>query len=67
MSKRPVSVFMGDALERRVHRHRAHGDKIRSFSDVAREAMEKGLDVMDRERAASSGHRAEEITNHAAA
>ncbi|WP_437983734.1 hypothetical protein [Sorangium sp. So ce117] len=49
-SKRPVSVFMGPELERRVSRHRIGGDKIRSFSDVAREAMEKGLDVMERER-----------------
>ncbi|WP_437714952.1 hypothetical protein WMF45_00185 [Sorangium sp. So ce448] len=49
-SKRPVSVFMGDALERRVNRHRIGGDKIRSFSDVAREAIEKGLDVMEREQ-----------------
>ncbi|MDC0680370.1 hypothetical protein [Sorangium atrum] len=30
--------------------HRVDDGKIRSFSDVAREAMEKGLDAMDRER-----------------
>ena len=50
MSMRGVTVFMGDALQRRVNGHRVDVGKIRSFSDVAREAMEKGLDVMERER-----------------
>ncbi|WP_438020702.1 hypothetical protein WMF18_17210 [Sorangium sp. So ce315] len=48
-SKRPVSVFMGDELEQRLHARRIAGGRIRSFSDVAREAMEKGLDVIERE------------------
>lgn len=62
MSMRGVTVFMGDALERRVNGHRVDGGKIRSFSDVAREAMEKGLDVMDRERRSQA-----EAGEHAAA
>ncbi|KYF98456.1 hypothetical protein BE17_07650 [Sorangium cellulosum] len=66
-SMRGVTVFMGDALERRVNGHRVNDGKIRSFSDVAREAMEKGLGVMERERRESAGATPESVESNAAA
>jgi predicted component of type VI protein secretion system len=50
MSKRTRTVVVDDALEERVNTRRVAGKKIRSFSDVAREAMAKGLDVLEQER-----------------
>ncbi|WP_438015005.1 hypothetical protein WMF18_29510 [Sorangium sp. So ce315] len=46
-SKRPVTVVLDDSLEERVNTRRVTGKKIRSFSDVAREALAKGLDVLE--------------------
>jgi hypothetical protein len=42
---------MEDELERRLHARRVIGGRIRNFSAVAREALIKGLDVLDQEGA----------------
>ncbi|WP_438040936.1 hypothetical protein [Sorangium sp. So ce128] len=54
MSKRPVTVLLDDEVEARLHRRRVSRDRIRSFSDVTREALIRGLDVMDREHLPAS-------------
>ncbi|WP_434048057.1 MULTISPECIES: hypothetical protein [Sorangium] len=46
-SKRPVTVFLDNALEERVNARRIAGKRIRSFSDVTREALAKGLDLLE--------------------
>jgi hypothetical protein len=50
MSNRSASVWLDDELERRINARRiTPGGRIRSFSVVAREALIKGLDALDRE------------------
>ncbi|WP_437600303.1 hypothetical protein WMF28_01915 [Sorangium sp. So ce590] len=52
-SKRPITMVLDAALEDRVNTRRVIGKKIRSFSDVAREALAKGLDVLEQDRPAA--------------
>jgi Arc/MetJ-type ribon-helix-helix transcriptional regulator len=49
MKKRPVTVVLDDGIEQRITARRAAGKRIRSFSDVTREALSKGLDALDQE------------------
>ncbi|WP_437301199.1 hypothetical protein [Sorangium sp. So ce426] len=50
MSKRGVTVFLDDELENRVNQRRVAGKRIRSFSAVTREALSRGLDVLEQEQ-----------------
>jgi hypothetical protein len=62
MSNRSASVWLDDELERRINARRiTPGGRIRSFSVVAREALIKGLDALDRE-----GPRVANISTHPA-
>ncbi|WP_438014904.1 hypothetical protein WMF18_28955 [Sorangium sp. So ce315] len=55
MSKRPVTVLLDDTLEERLNNRRRVGlGRIRSFSDVTREVLIRGLDSLDREQLPAS-------------
>jgi hypothetical protein len=47
MSKRGVTVYLDDELEKRVNKRRVSGERIRSFSAVTREALFRWLDVLE--------------------
>lgn len=60
MSNRSASVWLDEELERRINTRRiTPGGRIRSFSVVAREALIKGLDALERE-----GSRVASISTH---
>ncbi|WP_437590462.1 hypothetical protein [Sorangium sp. So ce1000] len=47
MSKRYVTIYLDDALERRVNARRVIGSRIRSFNAVTCEALAKGLELLE--------------------
>lgn len=51
MSKRAVTVLLDREIEQRLNSRRVGPKRIRSFSDVTREALIRGLDAMEREPA----------------